>query len=106
MGRNCAFNLWRWIGDRAVPFRRTGGGEDPRRANLNRYQLHDGVQFAGRELPDHVPHPGRGADGRRYDRRQCQSEHGLSAQLHDPTDQLSNTLRANFAFAVGQYGSD
>ena len=51
LGRDCAFSLCGRIGDRAVAFRGAGGGEDPRRANLSRHQLRDGVQLAGRVLP-------------------------------------------------------
>jgi hypothetical protein len=78
----------------------TGGGEDPRCANLNRHQLHDVVQLAGRVLPDHMPHSRHGADGSRHDRKQCHSEHGLPAQLHDPANQLPGALRTDFAVAV------
>jgi len=46
--------LGRWIDGRSVPFRGPGGGKDPRRTNLKRHQLHDGVQLAGGILPDHV----------------------------------------------------
>jgi len=65
-----------------------------------------GVQLAGRNMPEHMPHPGHAADRRRYDRGQCQSEHGLSAQLHDPTDQLPDVLRTHFAVTVARRESN
>jgi hypothetical protein len=66
----------------------------------------NGVQLAGRVLPNYVPHPRHGADGRRHHRKQCQSKHGLSAQLHDPTDQLPGALRTHFAVALSAVQSN
>jgi hypothetical protein len=83
-----------------MPFRGTGDGPNPPRANLQRDELHDVVQFAGRELPDNLPDPRHPAGRRRHHWRQRQSKHGLSAQLHDATDELPDHLRANLAVAV------
>jgi hypothetical protein len=83
-----------------VPFRGTGGRQNPSRAKLGRDELHDGVQFGGRELPDDLPYPRHAANRRRHHWRQCQSEHGVSAQLHDATDDLPDHLRADLAIAV------
>jgi hypothetical protein len=94
--------LGRWIDGRSVPFRGTGGGKDPRRTNLKRHQLHDGVKLAGGILPDHVLDPGHPADGRRNGQQQRQQEHGLSAQLHDPTGQLPGALRTLVAVTVAR----
>jgi hypothetical protein len=104
LGQDCAFTFCRRIGDRDEPFGGTGGGEAPRCANLNRHQLHDGVQLAGRGLSDPMPYSRYDADGSRHDRKQCHSEHGLSAQLHDPTNQSPGALRTGFAVAVGSAG--
>ena len=77
-------------------------GKDPPRSNLNRRQLHDGMQLAGGVLPDHMLDPRHPADGRRNGQRQRQQERGLSAQLHDPTDQLPGALRTLVAVTVGR----
>jgi len=61
---------WR-VGDGVVPFRGAGRGANPDRPNFNRHQLHDGVQLAGRDLPDDLSHPRHGADRGRHDRKQC-----------------------------------
>jgi hypothetical protein len=94
------------IGEPPMPFHGTGCGEDPRRANLNRHQLHDGVQLAGRVLSDYMSDPRHHADRRRDDRQQRQQERGLSTQLHDPTDQLPGALRTHFTVAVARRGSN
>jgi len=62
-------------------------GENPRRANLNRYQLHDGVQLAGRGLPNHMPDPRDGSD-----RAPPQPE---AIPIRAPATSVSNPLRAH-----------
>lgn len=75
-------------------------------ADLDGYQLHDGVQFAGGTMSDRVPRSRECANRRRDHDKQRQCQHELSAELFDATDFLSDNLRAEFAVAViGQLNS-
>ena len=90
---------WR-ICDRQLQFRRSEFRKNSYRANFGRHELHDGVQFAGGNVPDDLPGPGNRADQRRNHNRQRQSKYSVPGQLLDAADQLSDDLRGNVAFAV------
>lgn len=104
LGRNCTLILGQRISNHDLALHRAGSGQDSARSDLDRHELHDGLQFASRDLPDDVPRPRYAADRRRHDRQQPHPKHFLSAQLHDPADKLSKSLRANFAFAIARTG--
>jgi hypothetical protein len=81
-------------------FRCSGLPKNPHRANVDRYELHDGLQFTGGILPNHLLGPRNAADQRRHNDRQRQPEYVVSAQLHDSADQLSDELRIDIPLAV------
>jgi hypothetical protein len=68
--------------------------------------LHDDLQFAGRDVPNHL-FLTAGAGGWFDDvrpgadpRSQSNGEHVVHHELHDDAAQLSDDLRQNIAFAV------
>jgi len=81
-----------------VQLRRSGPRKISRRTNVDRHQLHDGVQFSGSTMPDDLPRSGNAAD--QHDNRQCQPEHVVPAQLLNAAGQLSGHLRDNVTLAV------
>jgi hypothetical protein len=90
----------RRICDRELQFGGSGLAKNSHRANLDRYQLYDGLQFTGGEPPNHLLGSWNAADQRRHGDRQRQPEHVVSAQLHDPAGQLSDDLRIDVPLAV------
>jgi hypothetical protein len=74
--------------------------KNPLGANLDRDELHDGLQFAGGDLPDGLCRAWHGANQRRYCDQQCDFERVVPDQLLDPATYLPDDLRQNIAFAV------
>jgi hypothetical protein len=81
---------------------RRGLGKISDRTNVDRHQLHDGVQLSGSHLPDDLPRSGNGADQRRDNDRQRQPEYVVPAQLLDAANQLSDHVRNNLAVTVNR----
>jgi hypothetical protein len=75
-------------------------GKNPPGADLDRDELHDGLQFAGGDLPDCLCRAWHGADQCRHDDQQCDLERVVPDRLLDPADKLPDDLRQNIAFAV------
>jgi hypothetical protein len=90
----------RRICDRQLQFGRGGFPKNSHRANIDRYELHDGLQFTSSKLPNHLLDSRNAADQCRHHNRQRQPEHVVSAQLHYPADQLSDDLRINIPLAI------
>jgi hypothetical protein len=74
--------------------------KNPFGANLDPHELHDGLQFAGGDLPNCLRRARHGADQCRHDDQQCDLERVVPDQLLDPADKLPDDLRQNIAFAV------
>jgi hypothetical protein len=80
--------------------------KNPHGANLDHDDLHDDLQCAGCDLPNHL-FPAAGACGW-FDndrtgpnpRSQSDSEHVVRHELHDDAAHVSDGLRQNIAFAV------
>jgi hypothetical protein len=98
-GYSAYHRIWR-ICDRRLQFRCGWLQKYSYRANFGRHELHDGVQFTGRNMPDDLLGAWNRADQRRHHNRQRQSKYGMSGQLLDAADQLPDHLRGNVAVAV------
>jgi hypothetical protein len=80
--------------------------KNPSGANLDHDELHDGLQCAGRDVPNHL-FPAAGAIGWFDDDRtvpdprpQSDREHVVRHELHDDATHVSDDLRQNIAVAV------
>jgi hypothetical protein len=69
-------------------------------AILDGHKLHDDLQCAGSGLPDNLSRSRHAAGQRRDHHQQRDRKHGLSGQLLDAADLLSDDLRAILSVAV------
>jgi hypothetical protein len=87
-------------------WRSVGRRENPPGADVDHDELHDDLQFAGRDMPNHL-FSAAGAGGRFDNDRtgpgswsQSDGKHVVHHELHDDAAHLSDELRQNIAFAV------
>ena len=74
--------------------------KSPLGAKLDRDEMHDDLQFASCELPNHLHRARHGADQCRHHDQQCDFERIVPDRLLDPADQLSDGLCQNITLAV------
>jgi hypothetical protein len=88
-GRLRGFDLINRTGCCDLRFNGEGGDAAARRAKLDRDQLHDGVQFAGCDLPNNLCSPACAGGGHyHHDVGQRHAKHVMPAQLHEPANFL------------------